>query len=102
VFVTSGAKPTKPVTFKGVCVTQDEILVGLTEVLRDVLDQEDIVLARTTTAKDVEGWDSLAQIRIMLATETRFGLRFDTSEMAGLPNVGALVDLIVRKKAAKS
>lgn len=83
-------------------MTSDEILAGLVDVLRDELDRDDIELSYSTTAKDVDGWDSLSQIRIMLATEKKFGVRFETSEMPFLPNVGALVDLIARKKVARS
>ncbi len=78
-------------------MTESEILEGLTSVLKDVLDHDDVHLTMDTTAADVEGWDSLAQIRIMLAVEQKFGLRFNTAEIATLPNVGALVALISRK-----
>jgi acyl carrier protein len=78
-------------------MTEAEILSGLAEVLEDVLDLEDVKLANETTAKEIEGWDSLAQIRILLATEEKFKVSFDTSEMGSLPNVGALAKLILRK-----
>ncbi len=81
-------------------MTEYEILRGLAEVLEDVLDLENVSLKPETTAKEIEGWDSLAQILIMLATEEKFKVSFDTSEMGALPNVGALATLIGRKLKA--
>jgi acyl carrier protein len=81
-------------------MNHDDILAQLTDILRNVLDKDDITLTRATTANEIDGWDSLAQVRIVLAAEKKFGLRFNTSEMGPLPNVGALVDLIARKLPA--
>lgn len=81
-------------------MTDVEILSGLSEIMEDVLDLENVHLTPDMTAKDVEGWDSLAQIRILLATEEKFKVSFDTSEMGSLPNVGALAELIRRKMNA--
>jgi acyl carrier protein len=78
-------------------MTSDEILTALSEVIGDALDIDNLRLKRETTAKDVDGWDSLAQVRIVVAAESRFKIRFSTTEMASLPNVGALVDLIANK-----
>lgn len=78
-------------------MTQAEILSKLSEIVGDVLDVEGVVLTGSMTAKDVPGWDSLAHIRIILATEKAFRLRFDTAEMAGLQDVGAMADMIARK-----
>lgn len=58
---------------------------------------EELALARETTAKDVYGWDSVRNIELMVAVERAFTLRFTTAEIAGLENVGALVDLIARR-----
>ncbi len=80
-------------------MTESEILEGLTSVLKDVLDHDDVHLTMDTTAADVEGWDSLAQIRIMLGVEQKFAVHFNTAEISTLPNVGALVALISRKVA---
>jgi acyl carrier protein len=72
----------------------DAILARLTDIVRDQLDEDDITLTHGTLASDVEGWDSLAHVRIVVAAEEAFGLRFETAEIASLKNVGALVDLI--------
>ena len=74
--------------------TGPDTLQRLQDVFRDVLDQPGLVLARETTADQVEGWDSLTNVRLMVATEMEFGTRFDTAGINSLRNVGDLVDLI--------
>lgn len=71
-----------------------EILMALSVLLQDVLGDDDIALERETTARDVDGWDSLANVRFMLAVERHFGCRFAAAEVSRLRNVGELVDLI--------
>ncbi len=72
----------------------EEILRRVEEVVRDQLDDETITLTRATRADEVDGWDSLAHVRIMIAVEEEFGVRFQTSEITSLKNVGGLVDLV--------
>ncbi len=72
-------------------------LERLTEVIRDILNIEDIEITATTTSDDVEGWDSLAHVRIVVATEAEFAIRFSTYEVAALTSVGSIVDLIDSK-----
>jgi len=73
------------------------VLAKLNEVFRDELDDESILLSNATSAKDIEGWDSLAHVRLLIASEVAFGIRFGSAEIGGLENVGALVALIVKK-----
>lgn len=72
----------------------DAIYDQLDQIFRDTLDNEDIHLTETTTAGEVPGWDSLAHISLILAIEQHFKIRFSTTEIGGLSNVGELVDLI--------
>ena len=74
-----------------------DTLARLQEVFRNVFDEESLVVARETTARDIEAWDSVQNITLMLDVEGIFGVRFSTSEMAYLKNVGELVDLIDKK-----
>ena len=75
-----------------------DIWQRLTEVFRDVFDDDIIVIAPETTAKDIEGWDSLANIELLVAIEKRFSrVKFNTGEVANLRNVGELVAAIKRK-----
>lgn len=81
---------------------QDQILQRLTNVFREVLDLDDLVLKLTTVASDVEGWDSLAHVRLMVATEQEFQVRLTTVEVSSLKDVGELVSAIAEKTTAKA
>ncbi len=63
-------------------------------IFREVFDDEGLELNSGTTAKDIDEWDSLAHIRLILAIEKSFGLHFDASEIEKLENVGQMIDLI--------
>jgi acyl carrier protein len=69
----------------------------LTGVFAEVFDDDAIVLTPTTTAEDVDGWDSLNHIRLIVSVEKAFQIKFSTPEIAKLKNVGGLVALIASK-----
>jgi acyl carrier protein len=69
----------------------------LTEIFREVFDDESIVLRDGLAASDVEGWDSLSHINLIFAIEKAFKIRFTTAEVTNLKNVGELGALIQRK-----
>lgn len=71
-----------------------DTLVCLDDVFRNVFDDDDISLTRFCTAKDVDGWDSLMHVTLLINVERAFGIKFSSSEVAGLKNVGEMVDLI--------
>ena len=71
-----------------------------TKVFRDTLDLDDLVLTPQLTARDVERWDSLNHILLVVAVEQRFGIKFGTGEIDGLENVGQFIDLIESKLPA--
>ena len=71
----------------------------LVEVFRETLDDPEIELKRETTADDVEDWDSISNIQLMVAVEQAFGLKLRTGEIAGLRNVGELMDVIAGRLA---
>lgn len=73
---------------------KSEIYSRLRCIFLDVFDDESIDLGPQTSAKDVEGWDSLAHIRLILTIEKAFKIKFSTSEVGKLQNVGELVSLI--------
>jgi acyl carrier protein len=75
-------------------MADDNRMAMVTEILCDVIGDDDIVLTRETTAADAQGWDSLANVRFMLALERHFNVRFAAAEVARLANVGDLLDLI--------
>ena len=73
-------------------MTQDQILATLTGIFRDIFDDESIVLTRKTTAADIEEWDSLNQIKLLLACEKAFGIKLKPRDINTLANVGEIVD----------
>jgi len=82
-------------------MTDADILNALTEIFRDVFDDDTVTITPESSAKDFDAWDSLSNVNIMVATEMRFGVRFKTSEVEGLRNVGELIGLIKKQLAAK-
>ncbi len=63
----------------------------LTHIFRTVFDDEEISLSPEMTADDVEGWDSLSHVNLILAVESEFGIRFSSRELLTFRNVGDLV-----------
>jgi len=74
-----------------------DTLNRLKQVFFDVFDDDEIDVSRGTTAADVDDWDSLMHVNLVLATEREFGVRFSSTEVARLVDVGELVDLIDAK-----
>ncbi|HZL52452.1 MAG TPA: acyl carrier protein [Terracidiphilus sp.] len=73
---------------------EPQIYAQLTEVFQDVFDEDSIEVTPKLSAKDVDGWDSLTHIRLILTVERAFKIRFSTSEIGKMENVGDLVKLI--------
>jgi acyl carrier protein len=69
---------------------------------RDIFDDDSIVLSEGMTAADVENWDSLNHIDMIVAIESEFKIKFTTSDVTSLKNVGELIALVDKKRAAKS
>lgn len=74
-----------------------DLLPRLEEMFQEIFDDDDLAITRETTARDVEEWDSLMHVTLMLAVERGFSVRFSSSEVAMLKSVGELVDLIDSK-----
>ena len=78
-------------------MSKEEIFVELNEVFQDVFDDEDICVDANTTADDIEDWDSLAQMNLVVAIEKHFKIRFKVEEIASLHNVGEMLKLIEQR-----
>ena len=78
-------------------MTREEVYVKLNEVFRDVFDDEDIIVTDTTTANDIDDWDSLEHINLIVAIEDCFGMKFNMGEVTTMKNVGAMVDIIMSR-----
>jgi acyl carrier protein len=77
------------------------IYTQLTEILRDVFDDDTLIAAPDLTAAQVDGWDSMGNVRFFLAMEQDFKVRFNASEIGGVKNVGELAALIAKKKVPR-
>lgn len=75
-------------------MNEEEIFERLNEVFRDVFDDESICVTKETTANDIEDWDSLEHINLVVAVEKEFGFKFNMNEVTSMKNVGEMVRII--------
>lgn len=78
-----------------------DTMITLNDIFREVFDDDAIEITRTTTADDVDGWDSLSHTNLIVAVEMAFNVRFNLKDTRALKDVGELIDLIDRKLAEK-
>jgi len=72
-------------------MTDQDILNGMTRILRDLLSDDSIVLTMETKRDEVPDWDSFAYINFIVAVESEFGVKFGVAEVESFQNVGAIV-----------
>jgi acyl carrier protein len=75
-------------------MTTESTVETLTNVFREIFDDDTIEIRRDMTAGDIDGWDSLTHIRLIIAVERAFGVRIPSTKIANLNNVGDLIDAI--------
>lgn len=78
-------------------MNREEIYEALNEVFQDVFDDETIFVNDSTTADDIEDWDSLEHINLIVAIEQTFKIKFNIGEINEFKNVGEMVDTIIQK-----
>lgn len=76
---------------------REEVFEALNLVFQDEFDDDSIRLSDATTADDIEDWDSLEHINLVVAVEKRFGIKFTMGEVTGMKNVGEMVDIILAR-----
>ncbi len=76
---------------------REEAYEILNEVFRDVFDDESIEVCDETTSEDIDDWDSLEHINLMVAIENKFNIKFNMGEITSFKNVGELMDSILSK-----
>ncbi|SCY41202.1 acyl carrier protein [Lachnospiraceae bacterium XPB1003] len=77
-------------------MTREEILNKVNEVFHEVFDDDSIEVTETTTAKDIEDWDSLMHITLVSEIENAFGFKFMMKDVVGMKNVGEMLDIIAQ------
>ena len=77
-----------------------QVLAQLSAIMQEVLDDPSVTLTPTTTADDVEDWDSMSNITFVVEVERRLGIKFNTAEIEEMRNVGDMLDMIVAKRSA--
>jgi len=78
-------------------MTRKELFNGVQDIFRDIFDEDDMVIKDKTSSDDVEEWDSLNHINLVSAIEKEFEIRFALGELMALKDVGAMIDLMVKK-----
>lgn len=80
-------------------MTHEAILEKLNEIFQDIFDDDSLVITETTTANDVEDWDSIEHINLIDAVEKEFGMKLKMQEVSGMKNVGEMVQIIAERCA---
>ncbi len=78
-------------------MSREDVMEKVTEIFRDVFDDEELVILDSTNSDDIEDWDSLEHISLIVSMEKEFNMKFDIKEVNKLENVGEMIDLIMRK-----
>ncbi len=78
-------------------MNRTDILSRLTDVFRDVFDDDSITINDNTTSADIDDWDSIEHINLIGAVEDEFGLRFKMKEVSGMKNVGEMIAIIAER-----
>jgi acyl carrier protein len=78
---------------------QDAVMARLSDLFREVFDDPGLLIGPSTSAADIAGWDAMTHITLIVAIEQAFSIRFRTSEMDGLHDVGELAALVTAKRA---
>lgn len=78
-------------------MTREEVSKIVQDIFRDVFDDDSLIITDTTNSDDIEDWDSLEHISLIVSMEKEFNMSFDIKEVNKLANVGGMIDLIMSK-----
>ncbi|NLL90938.1 MAG: acyl carrier protein [Ruminococcaceae bacterium] len=78
-------------------MNREKIFLTVNEIFREIFDDPELSVTDKTDANDIEDWDSLEQINLLVAMEKKFLIKFSVDDVENLQNVGETVDLIIRK-----
>jgi len=79
-------------------MTRAEIIIKLNEIFADIIDEGPVYLSETNTSNDIEGWDSLTNIQLIVDIEKNLNIKFTSDEIFSWKNVGEMIDCILIKK----
>lgn len=79
-------------------MTREEVFAKVQDIFRDIFDDETLEIVDSTNSSDIDEWDSLNHINLIVAIEKEISIKFSFEELATLKNVGAMVDLIMAKQ----
>lgn len=78
-------------------MTRPEVFEKLDAIFQDEFDDSSIHVTETTAASDIDDWDSLAHINLIVAIEKTFGMKFTMDEVTSMKNAGEMVDIILKR-----
>lgn len=78
-------------------MSRQEVFDEVQKIFQAVFDEDELMISDSTNSDDIEDWDSLEHINLIIAMEKRFQLKFDIKEVGKLKDVGEMIDLIERK-----
>ena len=78
-------------------MSREDVYKRLNVVFRDVFDDDTIIVNDNTTSNDIEDWDSLEHINLIVAVEQEFNIKFKMNEVITMKNVGEMVDIIISR-----
>ncbi len=78
-------------------MNREEIFDKVQDIFRDIFDDQDLTVEDTTNASNIDDWDSLNQVNLIVAFEKEFKVKFNFQEVSQLKNVGEMVDLTMQK-----
>lgn len=81
-------------------MSRDEVFEKLNEIFRNNFDDDSITLVDETSSSDIEDWDSLEQINLVVSIQDEFKVKFNIEEVNAMKNVGEMVDFILKKIGA--
>lgn len=76
------------------------VLQSIADVFEDVMDVDPATISETSTGNDIEEWDSLSHVRLMIAIERKFAVRFSNAEIEAMESVRDAIDLVLKKTSA--
>ena len=79
-------------------MNRKELFEKIQEIFRDIFEDENLILEESTNSNDIDDWDSLNHINLVVAIESELKIKFNLDELTELKNVGAMIDLIILKK----